>query len=91
MALKTAEFLLFPYFCLFALIKPCYSTSNALCLIGFASLICLLSFVSFVDAVGTSLVELESRLFITVRIGGPNVTAALLVYQNESFTPPNLF
>ena len=50
-------------FCLFALIRPCYSTSNALCLIGFASLNCLLRFVLFVDAFGPSLAELDSSLF----------------------------
>ena len=51
------------YFCVFAFIKPCYSTSNACCLIGLASLNCLLSFVLIVDAFGTSLVELDSSLF----------------------------
>ena len=51
------------YFCLFASVKPCCSTSDALCLIGFASLNCLLSFVLFVDAFVTSLVELDSSLF----------------------------
>ena len=79
------ELLRFPYFCLLVFIKRCYSTCNALCLIDFASLNCLLSFVLFVDAFGPSLVELESSLYITVRISGPNVLAALLVFHKESF------
>ena len=79
------------YFYSFALIKPCCSTSNALCLIGVASLNCELSFVLLVDAFGTSLVEMDSGLYITVRVGTSNVTAALLVFHKESFTSPRSF
>ena len=51
-----------------------------------------MSFVLFVDAFGISLVELDSSLYITVRIGGPNVTAALPIgCDEESFTLPNSF
>ena len=51
------------YFCLFALIKRCYSTSNALCLIGFASWIACWVLFSFVDDFVTSTVGLDSSLF----------------------------
>ena len=32
-----------------------------------------------------------TAVYSTVRFGGPNVTAALLVFHKESFTPPSSF
>ena len=77
--------------CLFALIEFCFSTF-LFALPNWLGVVELL-----VGFCSRSSMTLSLRLlgwtavYSTVRVGGPNVTAAILVFHNEIFTPPSSF
>ena len=77
--------------CLFVLIEFCFSTFL------FASPNWLGVVILLVGFCSRSSMTLSLRLlgwtavYSTVRVGGPNVTATLLVFHKKSFTPPSSF
>ena len=76
---------------LFALIEFCFSTflfalPNWLCVVEM-----LVGFCSRSSMTSSLRLWGWTAVYSTVRVGGPNVTAALLVYHKDSFTPPSSF
>ena len=54
-------------------------------------LLLLICLTLFGGALGTLFIREDSSFPSTVRVGGPNVMAALLVFHKESFTLPSSF